>query len=271
MSINNVPPAIEHHGREYLIGAAGMFAEYFAVRYATAWLAWFAGFLFVLAFYEYTKKRLAAKGRLYRYGSPAFAVFIVVAATLALTRFNREVPPSPTVPLPQAQPIGPPRPAELVASPDSQTIHKATKKITRVTNQHTEGSSGPNVDGNQNVVGSQNIVGNTFVNIGPENATSDQRKKIRIDLGNFMLRGSRLRDRCATDPLDSSLETDSNKWFQEVLDWLTEHLDSSFNAQFSLNRPSAFSPNNVPKERLNLWLGLNQRIEVLDQFITQFK
>jgi hypothetical protein len=62
--------------------------EYLAVRNGIAWLAWCAGILFWLAFYEYTKHKLLGKTMKYRYGLPALMALALGIGTFALTRIN---------------------------------------------------------------------------------------------------------------------------------------------------------------------------------------
>lgn len=120
------------------------------------------------------------------------------------------------------------------------------------------------------VSGSGNII--NYSNIGPESASAEQKKDIRIALSHWMALGETLRDRCSSDPPTSQLDTEANEWFQQVDLWLRSHLDISFDIQFKHVTPSPLGPpSRVPSERDGLWRGINERVETLNKFIDEFK
>lgn len=74
----------EHHDRDYAIAAMAALAEYLAVIYGAAWLAWLAAFLLWLAFYNYTNRRLFEKSKVRQYGSRILVTCVLAVGTFAL-------------------------------------------------------------------------------------------------------------------------------------------------------------------------------------------
>jgi hypothetical protein len=139
--------------------------------------------------------------------------------------------------------------------------HKSTV-ISSISNK-TSGPYSPIVPGSGNII--------TYANLGPESATPEQKKEIRIALGNFMRMGETLRDRCSSDPPASHLEAEADAWFVKVRAYLIARLDSSFDVQFEHITATAMEPGAVPHDRVGLWKGIDQRIETLNKFIDEFK
>jgi hypothetical protein len=130
--------------------------------------------------------------------------------------------------------------------------------------EYTSGNSSPIVPGNGNII--------TYNNVGPESATAEQKKDIRIALSGFMRAGDTLRDRCSSDSPNSQLEAEADAWFSQVVIWLRNHLDASFDAQFEHTTSSPLGPpSNTPANRAGLWRGVDQRVETLNKFIDEFK
>jgi hypothetical protein len=130
--------------------------------------------------------------------------------------------------------------------------------------EYTSGNSSPIVPGNGNII--------TYNNVGPETATAEQKKDIRIALSGFMRAGDKLRDRCSSDLANSQLEAEADAWFNQVVMWLRIHLDASFDAQFEHTTSSPLGPpSNTPASRTGLWRGIDQRVETLNKFIDEFK
>ncbi len=108
----------------------------------------------------------------------------------------------------------------------------------------------------------------------PASAGSSERQRkqqIRQKLGDFMIQGIVLRDRCATDSPSSRLEMDADDWYGQVLAYLNKELDSSYDSQFRVNTPSAMQPPGVPRARLGLWILLDEKVQSLNKFIDQLK
>ena len=86
-----------------------------------------------------------------------------------------------------------------------------------------------------------------------------------------MAAGVMLRNRCRTDP-DSPegtarLNADAQKWFDDAGHYIEQNMSKASLTQFRADRPTAFSPGGVPEARTGLWLGIHQRVEILDKFI----
>lgn len=96
-------------------------------------------------------------------------------------------------------------------------------------------------------------------------------RKVRESLGEYIHLGATLRDKCRTDPLNTTLEAEANKWYANVLAYLEKTLDKSYHSQFSLQHASSFQPHGVPPERVALWAGIDQRLETLNRFIDQLR
>lgn len=97
-----------------------------------------------------------------------------------------------------------------------------------------------------------------------------EKKRVREALGNFVQRGMAIRDQLATTTLVSQVETEGQKWFDEVQLYLQTNLDSSYLSQFRLTHTEP-TPSDIPPEKLPLWHGLNERVQTLDKFIDQLK
>jgi hypothetical protein len=98
----------------------------------------------------------------------------------------------------------------------------------------------------------------------------NERKRLREALGQFVQRGMAIRDRIAmNEPIDK-LQIEGQSWANEVVDYLRNNFDSSYEQQFKLTHPE-LSPAIVPPDKLPLWHGLNERIQTLDKFIDQLK
>jgi hypothetical protein len=106
---------------------------------------------------------------------------------------------------------------------------------------------------------------------GQPGRNSAENRTIREDLGEYMRRGSALRDRCYTDGPDTKLDAEAAAWYEEVRSYLGKTLDKSYVEQFAVLTPTAFTPNGVPAKRLNLWTALNQKVQDLSKFIDQLK
>lgn len=99
-----------------------------------------------------------------------------------------------------------------------------------------------------------------------------QRQELREQLGELFANGVQLRDSLRSSKEDlATLETQANAWFQNVQHVLKNKLGESYRAQFAANRASAFNPGGVPAERVNLWKGLDLRLDVLEKFIDELK
>ncbi len=69
----------------------------------------------------------------------------------------------------------------------------------------------------------------------------------------------------------SSLEAETDQWFNQVRNYLKTNFDSSYETQFLATTPNAFRPNGVSEQTLNLWQGINQRVDVLNRFVADLK
>ncbi len=92
----------ESHVWDYFFGGAGVLTEYIAVRYGPGALGWFAALLFFLAFYDFTKTRLSARGHFVRFGIPFGAACALIVGTIVLlhmkpktTAVSVQLPPAP--------------------------------------------------------------------------------------------------------------------------------------------------------------------------------
>ena len=134
--------------------------------------------------------------------------------------------------------------------------------ISSISNR-TFGSGSPIVSGTGNII--------TYNNLGPESATPEQKRDVRLTLSDFMQKGEVLRTRCSSDCTNPKLEKEADAWFSEVLAFLREHLDSSFVVQFEHTTVTALVPGAVPQQCLGLYRGIDQRVETLNKFIDEFK
>jgi hypothetical protein len=85
LSVRAMETPKEHHGREYVIGGIGAFAEYLAVKYDMSWLAWLAALLFWLAVIEYARHSAWIKLR-WKIVICAGVLVAMAVATFYLTR-----------------------------------------------------------------------------------------------------------------------------------------------------------------------------------------
>jgi hypothetical protein len=104
---------------------------------------------------------------------------------------------------------------------------------------------------------------------GPRTRDVGKANTIKEILGLYMHRGAELRDRCRTDKPESTLDAEAQKWFDDVQSYLRDNLDASYVNQFILAKPKALSPSGVPQQRVNLYLSINERVQLLNSFIDQ--
>ncbi len=88
----------------------------------------------------------------------------------------------------------------------------------------------------------------------------------RESLVRFVASGKRLRDRCLTDPPNSSLDREADRWFADVLSFLRGSLGSPYVSEFMNPRPAGAVPEGIAEDRIPLWRGLDQRLDALNRF-----
>jgi hypothetical protein len=118
----------EHHGREYIIGGIGAFAEYLAVRYDVTWLAWLAALLFWLAVIEYTRHSAWIKPR-WKIAICGGLLVVIGLATFFLTR-NRTVP--------EVAKIPEPSPSQVKTRPKDKDDHGQTAPVQKPKSKQPE-------------------------------------------------------------------------------------------------------------------------------------
>jgi hypothetical protein len=151
----------------------------------------------------------------------------------------------------------------LAGQLDTKAVMRKLDELQRPNETFTSGSSSPIVSGNGNTV--------TYNNLSPEDATTEQKKDIRITLAGFMSKGETLRARCFTDSSTNELEEAIDDWVQEVSLWLAAHLDASFVVQFNHLQISAINPMGMSRDRLPIFRKVDQRVETLNNFMDRFR
>ena len=73
-----------HHGREHLMTALALIAEYVAAQYGISWLALFGSFFLFLAFRGYSRRYLETKSKHLKYASYFGAIVILLVVTLVV-------------------------------------------------------------------------------------------------------------------------------------------------------------------------------------------
>jgi len=137
-------PTREHHGRDHLMTAVGLIAEFLAGKYRISVLAWFGAIFLFLSFLSYTKKFLNAKRVAYRLVAYFVAVVVLSVGTLFVTgifHFGKSgalvTKIIPDTPPPKQQPPSQPVPVPPTANA------KAHKEKTPT--QESHGDNSPNV------------------------------------------------------------------------------------------------------------------------------
>jgi hypothetical protein len=101
--------------------------------------------------------------------------------------------------------------------------------------------------------------------VAPPRTRAEPQTSRRESLARFVASGRRLRDRCLTDPPNSSLDREADRWFTDVLSFLRGSLGAASVSAFMNPRPAGAVPEGIAEDRIPLWRGLDQRLEALNR------